>query len=54
MSTGAWVLIGIGLLLLLIAVTKPTREMVGGWHMRDRKGRIVLVLSPTRRKRRRR
>lgn len=54
MSTGAWVLIGVALLVLLIAVTKPGKTLVGGLFMRDRKGRIVLVLTPTRKKRRRR
>lgn len=49
-----WVLVGIVVLLLLIAVTKPSKDLVGGLFMRDRKGRIVLVLTPTRKRRRRR
>jgi hypothetical protein len=53
-SAGAWVLVGIVLVLLLIAVTKPSKDLVGGLFMRDRRGRIVLVLTPTRKRRRRR
>ena len=49
-----WHWIAVALLVLLIAVTKPSKDLVGGLFMRDRKGRIVLVLTPTRKRRRRR
>jgi hypothetical protein len=48
-----WIVIGLVVaLLVLLAVAKPTKTLVGGIFQRDRKGRLVLVLTPVRRKRR--
>lgn len=40
--------------LILLAVSKPTRTLVGGIFERDRKGRLVLVLTPVPRPKKRR
>jgi hypothetical protein len=38
--------------LLGIALAKPTKTLVGGIFMKDKKGRLVLILTPTKRKKR--
>lgn len=32
--------------LILAALAKPTKQLVGGILQRDRKGRLVLILTP--------
>lgn len=40
--------------LILAALTKPTKTLVGGIFQRDSKGRLILILTPTPRPKRRR
>lgn len=55
MNTTAVLVISVIVAALIIAAfSKPGRQMVGGFVQRDRRGRLVLVLTPTPKKRRRR
>lgn len=48
-----WLSIALGAL-LIAAFSKPVKQLVGGIFQRDRKGRLVLVLSPVPKKKRNR
>lgn len=56
-STGALVVSVVLAVLIVAALAKPTRQLVGGLVYRDKQGRLVLILTPVpkgKRKRRRR
>lgn len=40
--------------LLVAAFGKPTKTLVGGFLSRDRKGRLLLVLTPAKKRKKRR
>jgi hypothetical protein len=40
--------------IVVAALTKPTKTLVSGLLTKDKKGRLVLVLTPARRKKKRR
>jgi hypothetical protein len=46
-STAALVLALVVAALLVAAMSKPGKTLVGGIFQRDRKGRMTLVLTPT-------
>lgn len=53
-TTAALVLSLVLAALLMAAMSKPGKTLVGGIFQRDRKGRMTLVLTPTRKPKRRR
>lgn len=48
----ALVLASVIAVLVVLALAKPTKTLVGGIFTKDRKGRLVLVLTPAKRKKR--
>lgn len=53
-STTALVVALVLAALLMAALSKPGRTLVGGFVQRDRKGRLVIALTPVKRGRKRR
>lgn len=51
-TTTALALAAVIAVLVAIAVAKPTKTLVSGIFMKDKKGRLVLVLTPAKRKKR--
>ncbi|WP_232667884.1 hypothetical protein [Pseudonocardia sp. TRM90224] len=52
-TTAALVIAIVATLLIASAFSKPAKTLVGGIFMRDKKGRLVLILTPTPKPRRR-
>lgn len=52
--TTVLVCLGIAAVLVLLLTPKTRKTLVGGIFVRDRKGRMTIVLTPTVRKKKRR